>query len=170
VTRRVAIIGLGQRGLAFARAFHRAGWIVAGFDPDPRADLCPAPKRDWRRETTISASVARAEWVVLCLPERLELLRAVCQRVQTQAPDQSILAAVTREIDAVSAQDCALRPARIIRIGPGSSGGHVLETSANTPDDLRADAVSVLAMLGATGDLALDRGGDADQSPAAESA
>ena len=168
MTRRVAILGLGRRGTAFARAFHAAGWQVTGFDPDPAAGPGADLGRDWRREATISGTVSRADWLVLCLPERIELLRKVIQRAQAEARDDAIVAVVTRDTDAEAVQGCALRPAYVLRVGLGEAGALLVDTTAATAGTVRTEVKSVLAVLAAPG--ALDLPDDADQPPAAESA
>ena len=87
MSRKAAILGLGERGSAWAEMFRDAGWRVSGFDPDPSVDGLPSGSRGWRKQETISSTVAYADWVVCCLPDRLELMLKVLQRAQAEAPD-----------------------------------------------------------------------------------
>lgn len=167
MTRKVAVLGLGTRGGDIARAFHKSGWEVAGFDPDPGAEGAPDLKRDWSRETTISGTVNGADWVVICLPERLELMRKVIQRAQGEAPRSATIAVVTRDFDIDAVQGCALRPAHVLRVDEGENGGYVIDVSSKTDPNAKSDATTVLAQLAAQEFAPKDR---ANQPPKAESA
>ena len=167
MTRKVAVLGLGTRGGDIARAFHATGWEVSGFDPDPGAEGVPNFKRDWSRETTISGTVRGADWVVICLPERLELMRKVIQRAQGEAPRDATIAVVTRNFDIDAVQGCALRPAHVLRVDEGESGGYVIDVSSKTDAGAKSDATTVLAQLAAQEFAPKDR---AVQPPKAESA
>lgn len=171
MTRRVAILGLGERGSAFARAFHASGWSVAGFDPDASAGSEIAFRSDWRRYGTISQTVATADWIVLCLPERIELLRKVIQRAQAEAPEGAILAIATRDTDAEAVQGCAMRPGQVLRLAIDPSGGLFVDATRANSVECRSEATKTLATLLVT-DALLVRATNfnADQSPEAESA
>lgn len=167
MTRKVAVLGLGTRGGDIARAFHATGWEVAGFDPDPGATGVPDLKRDWTRETTISGTVQGADWVVICLPERLELMRKVIQRAQSEAPRNATIAVVTRNFDVDAVQGCALRPAHVLRVDHGEGGGYVIDVSSKTDANAKSDATLVLAQLAAQEFAPKPQ---KDQPPKAESA
>jgi len=149
--RQSAILGLGSRGRAWGRTLHGAGWFVVGFDPDPAvqevSDMVPGMKR----EPTISATVRGADWVITCLPDRLELMRKVIQRAQAEAPEGAVIAVAspTHGIDDI--QGCALRPASVIRVEANSEGGYGIDVSRKTDPATRSEAVSVLTAL-ASGD------------------
>ncbi len=149
MTRKVAVLGLGTRGGDIARAFHASGWAVSGFDPDPIATGVPGLKRDWSRETTISGTVRGADWVVICLPERLELMRKVIQRAQGEAPREATIAVVTTDFDVDAVQGCALRPAKVLRVDQGADGGYVIDVSSKTDASAKSDATIVLSQLAA---------------------
>ena len=149
MTRKVAVLGLGTRGGDIARAFHATGWQVAGFDPDPGAEGVPELKRDWIRQSTISGTVQGADWVVICLPERLELMRKVIQRAQSEAPRDTTIAVVTHDFDIDAVQGCALRPAHVLRVDQGEDGGYVIDVSSKTDAKAKSDATTVLAQLAA---------------------
>ncbi len=149
MTRKVAVLGLGTRGGDIVRAFHASGWTVSGFDPDPGATGVPDLKQDWRRETTISGSVHGADWVVVCLPERLELMRKVIQRAQGEAPREATIAVLTQSFDLDAVQDCALRPAFVLRVDEGEDGGYVIDVSSKTAPAAKSDATMVLSQLAA---------------------
>ncbi|WP_299752546.1 hypothetical protein [uncultured Boseongicola sp.] len=149
MTRKVAVLGLGTRGGDIARAFHATGWAVSGFDPDPIAEGVPDLKRDWTRESTISSTVCGADWVVICLPERLELMRKVIQRAQGEAPRDTTIAVVTKDFDVDAVQGCALRPAHVLRVDQGENGGYVIDVSSKTDAKAKSDATMVLSQLAA---------------------
>lgn len=149
MTRKVAVLGLGTRGGDIARAFHATGWAVSGFDPDPIAEGVPDLKRDWTRESTISSTVRGADWVVICLPERLELMRKVIQRAQGEAPRDTTIAVVTKDFDVDAVQGCALRPAHVLRVDQGENGGYVIDVSPKTDAKAKSDATMVLSQLAA---------------------
>lgn len=153
MTRRVAILGLGSRGLSWAAACDGSGWLVRGFDPDPLAGKANW-SRDWRREGTISATVARADWVFCCLPERLELVRAVLRRAQAEAPREAVIAVSSQGIDLDTLQSCVVRPAQVIRLNAAPEGGVAADFSDRTPRDLRVAAQSDIAALTAIFSLA----------------
>lgn len=167
MTRKVAVLGLGTRGGDIARAFHASGWAVTGFDPDPIAEGVPDFKRDWSRETTISGTVRGADWVVVCLPERLELMRKVIQRAQGEARKDATIAVVTRDFDVDAVQNCALRPAFVVRVDQGEDGGYVIDVSSKTAPSAKSDATQVLSQMAAQEFAPKER---LPQPPAAESA
>ena len=167
MTRKVAVLGLGSRGGDIARAFHATGWEVSGFDPDPVAEGVPDLKRDWSRETTISGTVRGADWVMICLPERLELMRKVIQRAQSEAPHDATIAVVTHTFDVDAVQDCALRSAYVLRVDQGENGGYLVDVSSKTDAATKTDATIVLAQLAAQEFAPKVR---VDQPPKAESA
>lgn len=167
MTRKVAVIGLGTRGGDISRAFHKSGWAVSGFDPDPRAEGAIDLGKDWSRETTISATVQGADWVVLCLPERLELVQMVIQRVQGAARKTATVAVMTSQFDVDAVQGCAIRPAFVARIDEGDDGGYILDVSTKTDPSTKTEAAATLALLAAQEFAPKNRPA---QSPKAESA
>ncbi|MEK6217158.1 MAG: 3-hydroxyacyl-CoA dehydrogenase NAD-binding domain-containing protein [Boseongicola sp.] len=170
MTRKAAILGLGQSGGAWAHRFHAAGWNVAGFDPEPLAEGTPNFQHDWRRETTISAAVHGADWVVICVPERLELLRKVIQRAQAEAPKDAIIAVAARIFDIEDIQGCAVRPNCVIRVNTGETGGFIVDLTSKTDDAARTGASNVLAALAASDGIAGTATVTDNQTPDAESA
>ncbi len=169
MTRKAAILGLGQSGSTWARQFHTAGWQVTGFDPDPLATGIPSFKHDWRREPTISATVRGADWIVICVPDRLELMRKVIQRAQAEAPEKAIIAVATQAYDIQEIQGCAVRPGCIISVNARPAGGFLVDVNANTTETARAEATSVLAELAAVEGFATRVEID-EQKPDAQSA
>ena len=113
---KAAILGLGERGRAWAGMFRDAGWRVSGFDPDPSAMGLPTGSRGWRREQTISSTVAYADWVICCVPDRLELMQKIIQRAQAEAADAAVIAVTSRLHDVDAVQGCAIRPAQVVLI------------------------------------------------------
>lgn len=170
MTRRVAILGLGARGTYWAETFHRSGWAVSGFDPDPIAGRRLARMSDWTRETTISATVKKADWVFCCLPERVELMQMVLKRAQAEAPAGAVVAVATRQHDIETVQACAMRPSQVVLVALTDEGSLALNLSEKNSAELRAAAKDGLAELAAV--LSADAGPDAadDQDRDVESA
>ena len=142
---------------------------MRGFDPEPLAEGVPAKVADWRREDTISATVRGADWVVCCLPERLELMQKVIQRAQAEAPEGTIVAVASRAHDVEAIQGCALRPALVVHVDETADGGVGLNLSARNDAELKAAALATIAEVVAV--LSLDEPeAEPDQRPDAESA
>lgn len=144
MSRRAGILGLGRRGLAWARTCRDAGWHVSAFDPAPGAHPSGVSVAG-----TISAAVSRADWVFCCLPDRLELVRMVLQRAQSEAPANAILAVVSRDHDVEAVQSCAIRPAQVVRVDETGSGGIALDVTDRNPPELRHMAEATFAELAA---------------------
>lgn len=155
--RRAAILGLGRRGQFWLRTALNSGWHVSGFDPDPAA--LPASRRsEWRREHTISATVKDADWMICCLPERLELMQKVIQRAQAEAPDACIIA-VDTHFDVENVQSCAMRRDQLVRVTFDNTAGFSLSVSAYNAPALKQEVTRTLAEFAAT--LSLDTEGAA---------
>ncbi len=168
MTRRVAILGLGDRGVRWAETFHSSGWAVAGFDPDPTAGNPLSKLPDWRREKTISSTVQGADWVFCCLPDRLELMQMVLQRAQAEAPASAIVAVAARTHDIEAVQACTIRPGQVVRVTETDEGGLALDVSERNMPETRAVARAGLAELAAV--LSIHPGEAEDQNRDAESA
>lgn len=149
MTRRAAILGLGERGLHWAHTCLNSGWVVRGFDPEPEADCGVAWPRDWKREATISATVQRADWVFCCLPERLELVQMVIQRAQAEAPKGAVIAVASRQHDIDALQGCAIRPGQVLRLSEAAGGGLSLDVTDRNHAEMRAHVRAGFAELAA---------------------
>ena len=145
MSRKAAILGLGERGSAWAEMFREAGWRVSGFDPDPSAAGLAAGSRGWRREETISSTVAHTDWVVCCLPDRLELMQMVIQRAQAEAPGNAVIAATSRQHDVDAVQGCAIRPAQVVLITGTPGDGFELNVTVRNDPELKVSALAVLS-------------------------
>lgn len=145
MSRKAAVLGLGERGTAWADAFRDAGWRVSGFDPDPAALGPPRGSRGWRREETISTTVAHADWVVCCLPDRLELMQKVIQRAQAEAPEAAVVAVTSRQHDVDAVQGCAIRPAQVVLVTGAPDRGVDLNVTGRNQAGLKLDALAVLS-------------------------
>ncbi len=148
-----AIVGLGARGARWAEALQAAGWMVSGFDPDDRAGR-KLGGATWKREATISATVRRADVVLCFLPDRLELVRMVLQRVQAETKPETMVAVHSRLHDVDEVQGCAMRPAQVVRLSDAAEGGVALDVSARNDDALREQAALFVADLAAVLSLA----------------
>lgn len=147
MSRKVAILGLGERGRAWAETFRGAGWRVSGFDPATDAPGLPKGSKGWRRETTISATVGSADWVICCLPERIELFRKVIQRAQAAAPEAAVIAVSSRCHDVDAVQGCAIRPAQVILLAGETTQGIEMVLTARNTGELRIDALATLSQV-----------------------
>jgi L-gulonate 3-dehydrogenase len=118
--RRVAIVGSGSIGVAWAIVFARAGCEVLVHDPDPvRLGLVPAEvdqrlqllsQADLLREPVaaisarihcladLQAAVANAQFVHECGPEQLEIKRAIFADLDRWAPADAVLASSSSAI------------------------------------------------------------------------
>lgn len=147
MTGKAALLGLGARGTRWAGMFVHAGWRVAGFDPDPKATGLAQARHGWRREQTISATVADADWIMICLPDRLELMRKVVQRAQVQAAETAIIAVSSSLHDVEAVQGCAIRPSQVVLV-TGDAGSQVnLTFTSRNPPDLKIAALSTLSQV-----------------------
>ncbi len=164
--RRVAFLGLGARGTRWAEAFHRSGWQVSGFDPDPTAGQRLEALRDMRREQTISATVQGADLVVCCLPERIELTQMVLQRAQAEAPIEALVAVASQNQDIEAVQNCALRPAMVVRFLDADHGLSLDVSERNAADvrqraeDVAAELAGILSLSFEAPDAAYERGAE----------
>lgn len=173
MSRKAAILGLGDRGADWARLLHKAGWQVAGFDPDPGARGLPKAARDCRREDTISGTVRGADWIVCCLPDRLELTQMVLKRAQAEAGEGAVIAVHSARHDVHEIQACAMRPADVVQISDRPGGGFTLDVSSKNRDAVKSFARDVLAEVAALTSLDPGEGSNpaqAIQPPDAESA
>ena len=150
--RRAAILGLGGRGQFWLRTALNSGWHVSGFDPDPTA--LPASRRsEWRREHTISATVKDADWMICCLPERLELMQKVIQRAQAEAPETCVIA-VDTGFEVENVQSCATRRDQLVQVAFDQDAGFSLSVTAYNPPHIKEEVTRTLAEFAAT--LSLD--------------
>lgn len=143
--RAAAILGLGDTGAAWARALHEAGWTLSVFDPSdfvgdamPKAAAC-------RRMDTISATVRDATWIVIALPQRLELQQKVIQRAIAEAPEKAIVIATAGDLDLDHLQATAPRPERVVQVRRGEDGCMSLKMTGRNADGIRADILSLLS-------------------------
>lgn len=147
MSRKAAILGLGERGSAWAEMFRDAGWRVSGFDPDPSVAGLSSGSRGWRKQDTISSTVAYADWVVCCLPDRLELLLKVLQRAQAEAPETALIAVTSRLHDVDAVQGCVTRPGQVVLITGAPETGFDLNVSARNAPELKVAALAVLSAI-----------------------
>lgn len=153
MSRKVAVLGLGSTGGRWARDCHAAGWQIAVFDPDPAAEGGSPLKGDWKRHDTISATVRGADWVLICVPDRLELIRKVIQRAQAEAPPRAVILSASRVFDIDALQGCAWRPERVAQVGREDDGGIALTLSHRNPTDLRGDLTDALSAIAAVASI-----------------
>ncbi len=166
MTGRAAILGLGERGAKWAETCLAAGWDVTGFDPDDRAGASISGGASWRRETTISGAVKRADWVICCLPDRIELMRPVIKRAQASAPGGALVAVVSEAHDIEAVQGCAIRPSDVFRLLDGEKGELALDLSSRNDGAARDAATAALAVLNAARAVIPARQGDTDMRDA----
>ncbi len=153
--RRAAILGLGARGTVWAHTCLDAGWAVRAFDPAPDGLTGLTGVPGFRRERTISAAVERADWILCCLPERLELIQMVMQRALAAAPEGAVTAVATRTHDIEALQSCTSRPGQIFRLAETEEGGVSLDVTERNAEDMRQAAEGAFAELAAVRSLRL---------------
>lgn len=145
--------------MRWAATYHSSGWLVSCFDPDASAGHALMRQGDIRREATISATVRKADWVMCCLPERLELLQMVLQRVQVEAPHSAVVSVIARTFDVEAIQACALRPAQVVRVTEARDGTLSLGVTERNTSELRQQAEAVLAEQAAVMSMAWEPAG-----------
>jgi 3-hydroxyacyl-CoA dehydrogenase len=121
---RVAIVGAGSIGIAFAVVFARAGCQVALYDPDAaRRRLAPEELKARVEdliayglvaesaaqvvtrvavEATLEAAVRDAQLVQECAPEVIELKRQLFEQIDAAAPADAVLASSSSALPASS--------------------------------------------------------------------
>ena len=151
--RRVAILGLGARGNDWAHTCLGAGWTVDAFDPAPEGAAALAGEPGFRREATISGAVKRADWILCCLPERLELIQTVMQRALAAAPEGAVIAVATRVHDVDVLQNCTIRPGQIVRLAETEEGGVTLDVTKRNAEEMRQAVERAFAELAAVRSL-----------------
>ncbi len=156
MSRRAAILGLGQRGSGWADACLASGWQVSGFDPDARAGGLLTQDATARRAATISETVGRADLIITGLPERLELVQMVLQRAQASAPEDAVLCVDTQLFDLEDLQSCAIRPGHIFRLSETETGSIALDTSPRNRPQLCQSAEMLVTELMAARSLSLN--------------
>lgn len=148
MSRSVAILGLGRTGTAWARAFHATGWSVRLFDPDDRPDAALPKGAGVRRCDRISAAVRDVAWIVVALPERLELQQKVIQRAQAEAPAGAVVIATARGFSLDDVQACAARPERVVMLRrERPSTGPVLHLTPRNEASLRDEVLALLSEI-----------------------
>ncbi len=169
MSRRAAILGLGRRGEHWAGLCLGAGWDVCAFDPAVNAASAVARLPGLRRVETISMAARRAELILCCVPDRLELIQMVVQRAQAEADEGSVVAVVSGAHDIDALQSCSIRPGQVVRLAPSDDGGIALDVTSRNAPDLKDAAGALMAELAALQSL---QPGDfsSDHEASAESA
>ena len=156
MSRTVSILGVGKTGGSWARDFLEAGWRVRVFDPDPEAEGLFGIRTKTERASTISSCVSKAHWVIVAVPDRLELLQTIIQRAQAEAPRDAIVAVTSFSHDIDAIQNGALRPDRIVHVGRQDDGGFDMNVTQRNSDEFRQDAVLALSELSAVRTIGAD--------------
>ncbi|HEV7835508.1 MAG TPA: 3-hydroxyacyl-CoA dehydrogenase [Caballeronia sp.] len=140
--RRVAVVGAGSIGVAFAVVFARAGWPVRLFDPDAsRLDAAPGEITQRLGElarfglldeaadavaarvqiaASIETAVADADLVQECAPERADIKRALFAQFDAAAPAAAIFASASSALTASSFVDDLAGRHRCLIAHPGN--------------------------------------------------
>lgn len=176
VDRRVAIVGSGSIGVAFAVLFARAGAAVTLVDVDPSAMarasdelqarlallegagmLAEAPDAVGARVSfglDLAAAVSEAELVQECAPERLDVKHELFARIGDAAPADAVLASSSSAITASSiARDLPPAVASRVLIGHPGNPPYLLPVievvpSPSTDPDVVATARALYAAAG----------------------
>ncbi len=147
MSRTVSILGVGETGGDWARDFLEAGWRVRVFDPDPEAEGLTGIRTKIERASTISSCVSEAQWILVAVPDRLELMQKIIQRAQAEAPRDAIIAVTSRVHDVEAIQGCALRPERLVHVARQPDGGFDMNVTQRNSDDFRQEAVLALSAV-----------------------
>jgi 3-hydroxyacyl-CoA dehydrogenase len=121
---RVAIVGAGSIGIAFALVFARAAWQVTLYDPEEARRRLAPEELKVRVEgllayglvtesaeqllarvavvATLEAAVRSAQLVQECAPEVLELKRRLFEQIDAAAPAEAVLASSSSALPASS--------------------------------------------------------------------
>lgn len=132
---RVAVLGLGERGLAMAARAGAMGHDTALFDPDPARhgllgaatdrtsaalgalyDVALPQPGAATRAPGISEAVARADLIVNAAPDRLALQQKLIQAAQSAAAPGAPLLCLARDLPLAELSACAARPAEIAHL------------------------------------------------------
>lgn len=151
--RTAAILGLGRTGTAWARALSDAGWSLRVFDPGEATEGAMPKGAGARRMKTISATVRDASWIIVALPQRLELIQKVIQRAEAEAPRDAVVIATARDLELEALQNCLRHPARTVMLRLGESGAVELSLTPRNDEGLRAEVLAFLSQI--EGDLEL---------------
>jgi len=151
--RTAAILGLGETGAAWAKALDAAGWTIRVFDPSDLIEGSIPKGASARRMQTISATVRDAQWIIIALPQRLELIQKVIQRAQAESPEDAVVVTTARDMDLDAMQGCARRPERVVMLRAGDAGQVDLSMTNRNDDTIRAGILSLLSEI--EGDLHL---------------
>ncbi|MBK1634628.1 3-hydroxyacyl-CoA dehydrogenase NAD-binding domain-containing protein [Rhodovulum adriaticum] len=133
----VAILGAGQTGVGWAARFALMGWAVRVFDPDPATaerledelararralpglhDTPLPPEGRVEIVPTISQAVTGADWVQESVPERLDLKRALLQKVQEHCADGAIVASSSSTLSPEDLSGPGARPLSVLIAHP----------------------------------------------------
>ena len=129
---RVAVVGCGVIGAAWASRFVLSGVDVAISDPSPDAsvimqdvlanasaawdelDLTAAQPGSWRIASSIADAVGDADFVQESVPERPELKRAVSAEIEASVGPNVVIASSTSGIKPTELQQGMANPQRLV--------------------------------------------------------
>lgn len=141
----VTIIGYGNRGRVWAHQAVQAGWYVRIFDPAATSGL--DDERISQHEL-MSTAVDGADWIVLCLPDRLALLRKVIQHLQTTCGAQTAIGVMSVTSTVQDLQGCAKWPGAVVHVELPDHGTARLNVTPGNSDDVVAQTRLFIAALG----------------------
>ncbi|WP_227284815.1 MULTISPECIES: thioesterase family protein [Paracoccaceae] len=184
MTGRMALLGAGTSGCAWAARFALMGWQVRVFDPEPGAaarmadalsaaagslpalyDVALPPVEEVSYHDSLAEAVSGVDWVQDGLPDRVSLKRKMYQAVQAGVGPDVVIAGTSETLSVEDLQGCAPRPAQIVAVSgraPVWLFPQVrVEGGAVVAPDLLAKAKAVLAGIG----MVLDADGLAEVLP-----
>lgn len=151
----IAVVGCGRVGRNWALLFLRAGWRVRVFDPNPEVepvvrralaqarreipDFATVDDADLSFHTTLSDTVKGAVWIQESAPDRLDLKRAIYQKLQAHAAGGALIASSSKTLTTSDVQACVIRAKYVLVVRPlsvdfSSDRVAVLEGISSAPE------------------------------------
>ena len=154
---RVAVIGAGVQGRAFALACAQADFSVVLEDVMPEklrraADEFSSLGASVRLVATVEDAVADADIAVDFVPDDLESKLEIWSLIDRMAPPRTILCTPSSVLSITDLASCTYRADRCVMIRGVLAAGAILRllTTRNTSDETRARTLALFAGLGCT--------------------
>jgi 3-hydroxybutyryl-CoA dehydrogenase len=152
---RVAVIGAGVQGRAFALACAQAGFVVVLEDVMPEklrraADEFSSLGTAVELVSTVEDAVAEADIAVDFVPDDLESKLEIWSLIDRMAPPRTILCTPSDQLSITDLASCTYRADRCVMVrGQLTAGAELrLLTARLTSDETRIGTLSLFAALG----------------------
>ncbi|MGE0214252.1 3-hydroxyacyl-CoA dehydrogenase [Mycolicibacterium sp.] len=169
---KVAVIGLGSIGIAWAIVFARAGWTVTGYDVDPgmrktagerfaerlqrltEAGLPVGKATTLDVANSLESALAESMWVQECVVESLPIKKQLFAQLDTHTCPDTVLASSTSMIPCSQWAADLVGRSRCLVVHPGNPP-YLLPIAEVVPAPFTADhvvksAMSILAQVDMT--------------------